>query len=155
MRMRAACPEISECLLEGLQGGLSAISLPSIIALNSAFCNDADPELIYAQSVMALGREGDILFAISTSGNAKNVYAACLVAKARGLTVIALTGEGEGRLRDISDICIRADESETFKVQELHLPIYHYICAKVEKRFFDYKNFNETRKTGGFRPYSL
>jgi len=119
-----------------LQCGLPAISLSSITALNSAFCNDVDPELIYAQAVMALGNKKDILIAISTSGNAKNVFAAAKVAKGFGLTVIGLTGINGGKLNEIADMCIRVPETETFKVQELHLPVYHYLCAAVENEFF-------------------
>lgn len=129
-------PLLEEELLEKLQFGLPAIALPSITALNSAFCNDVDPELIYAQSVMAMGKTGDVLIALSTSGNAKNVFAAAAVAKGLGLTVIALTGIGGGKLSEIADICIQVPETETFKVQELHLPIYHYLCAATEQAFF-------------------
>ena len=134
--MKANCPLIDDTTLSRLQGGLPAIALPSIAGLNSAFCNDVDPELIYAQSLMSLGNKGDILLALSTSGNSKNVYAATKIAKGLGLTVIGLSGKTGGKLKEISDICICAPETETFKIQELHLPIYHYICAKVEEHFF-------------------
>lgn len=123
-------------ILNKLQNGLPAIALPSIMALNSAFCNDVDPELIYAQSVMALGRNGDVLIAISTSGNANNVCAAAKVAKGLGLTVIGLSGKNDSKLSGIADICIRVPEVETFKVQELHLPVYHFLCAATEAHFF-------------------
>ena len=123
-------------MLKKLQCGLPAISLPSITALNSAFCNDVDPELIYAQSLFALGKKGDILIGLSTSGNAKNVNAAAEVARGLGITVIGMTGEKGGRLRENADICIRVPENETFKIQELHLPVYHYLCAEVEAHFF-------------------
>lgn len=135
-QMTNLSPLLDEETLSKLQSGLPAISLPSITALNSAFCNDVDPELIYAQSVMAMGKTGDVLIAISTSGNAKNVFAAAKVAKGLGLTVIGLTGKGGGKLSEISDICIRVPETETFKVQELHLPVYHYLCAATEEEFF-------------------
>lgn len=135
-QMTNLSPLLDEETLSKLQGGLPAISLPSLTALNSAFCNDVDPELIYAQSVMAMGKTGDVLIAISTSGNAKNVFAAAKVAKGLGLTVIGLTGKGGGNLSEISDICIRVPETETFKVQELHLPVYHYLCAATEEEFF-------------------
>lgn len=135
MKLRA--PFIEDELISKLQCGLPAISLPSMTALNSAFSNDVDPELIYAQSLMALGDEGDVLIAISTSGNSKNICAAAKVAKALGVTVIGLTGKEGGMLGSLSDVCICAPETETFKVQELHLPIYHYICAEVEAHFFD------------------
>ncbi len=134
--MKENFAEIDDEILNKLQWGLPAISLVSLNALNSAFCNDVDPELMYAQSVFGLGKSGDILIAMSTSGNAKNVAAAVKVARAMGLTVIAFTGKDGGVLRDISDICIIAPENETFKIQELHLPIYHYLCAEVEKHFF-------------------
>jgi len=135
-KMTSLSPLLEEETLRKLQGGLPAISLPSITALNSAFCNDVDPELIYAQSVMAMGKTGDVLIAMSTSGNAKNVFAAAMVAKGLGLTVIGLTGKGGGKLSEIADICIRVPETETFKVQELHLPVYHYLCAATEEEFF-------------------
>lgn len=135
-KMTSLSPLLEEETLSKLQGGLPAISLPSITALNSAFCNDVDPELIYAQSVMAMGKTGDVLIAMSTSGNAKNVFAAAMVAKGLGLTVIGLTGKGGGKLSEIAGICIRVPETETFKVQELHLPVYHYLCAATEEEFF-------------------
>ena len=129
--------ELDDELFAKLQGGLPAISLPSICALNSAFANDVDAELMYAQSVYALGKSGDVLIAISTSGNAKNVFLAAKVAKAIGMTVVALTGEGRGALGGIADIVIAVPERETYKVQELHLPVYHAICAEVEEYFFE------------------
>ena len=134
--MKTNCPTISEELLSSLQCGLPAISLPHVSALNSAFCNDVDPALIYAQSLFGLGRKGDILIGLSTSGNAKNVNAAAEVAKALGITVIGMTGAKGGKLYKNSDICIRVPENETFKIQELHLPVYHYLCAAVEEHFF-------------------
>ena len=134
--MKARCPEIASSVLDKLQMGLPAISLTSINALNSAFANDVDPELMFAQSVFALGKAEDVLIAISTSGNAKNVAEAARVARAIGMKVVALTGRDGGALKKLSDVCVIAPECETFKIQELHLPIYHYICAAVEKNFF-------------------
>lgn len=134
--MKANSHLADDIILSKLQGGLPAISLPSMTALNSAFCNDVDPELIYAQPLMALGSKDDILIAISTSGNSKNVFGAVRIAKALGVTVIGLTGGTGGKLKENADICICAPETETFKIQELHLPIYHYICAEVEAYFF-------------------
>lgn len=127
---------VDDGILSKLQAGLPAVSLPAITGLNSAFCNDVDPELIYAQSVLGLGKAGDILIALSTSGNAKNVAAAVSVAKSIGMTVIGMTGEKGGRLREMADIAVNVPERETFKVQELHLPVYHYLCAAVEAHFF-------------------
>ena len=134
--MMQNCPDIDTSVLESLQDALPAIPLTSLSALNSAFCNDVDPSLIYAQSVLALGKKGDVLIAMSTSGNSKNVFEAAKVAKALGLDVIALTGKSGGKLKGIADVCICAPETETYKIQELHLPIYHYICAEIEERFF-------------------
>ncbi len=130
------CPDIDVSHLDALQGALPAIDLTGFAALNTAFCNDVDPELIFAQSVLGLGQKGDILIGLSTSGNSKNVCAAAKVAKGLGMTVICLTGASGGKLNDIADICIKVPECETFKVQELHLPIYHYLCASVEEEFF-------------------
>lgn len=135
--MAEKCPTLEDTTLNKLQIGLPAISLCSITGLNTAFCNDVDPKLVYAQSVMGLGKAGDVLICISTSGNAKNVFAAAQVAKGLGLTVIGLTGSTGGKLASLADICIRVPETETFKVQELHLPVYHYLCATVETRFFE------------------
>lgn len=136
-QMKSNAPYLEDEILSKLQCGLPAVSLPSMTALNSAFCNDVDPELIYAQPLMALGNKNDILIAISTSGNSKNVYAAVKVAKALGLRVIGLTGASGGKLKGIADVCICAPEEETFKIQELHLPVYHYLCAETETRFFE------------------
>ncbi len=135
--MKALSASLDDELLSKLQGALPAISLSNISGLNSAFCNDVDPELIYAQSLVSLGSKGDILLALSTSGNSKNVLAAAKVAKGLGLTVIGLTGKTGGKLKDICDICICANETETFKIQELHLPIYHFLCAETEAHFFE------------------
>ena len=134
--MKANCPEIDDKYLSLLQRAVPAISLPSFTALNTAFCNDVEPELVFAQSLMGLGRKDDMLFCISTSGNSKNVVAAALTAKALGLKTIGLTGKTGGRLKNICDICICVPETETFKVQELHLPVYHYLCAGVEATIF-------------------
>lgn len=135
--MKKKCALADDELLNKLQVGLPAIALPSIMALNSAYCNDVSPELVYAQSLLSLARENDVLIAISTSGNSKNVFAAAKIAKALGIKVIGLTGKTGGKLKDIADICICAPETETFKIQELHLPIYHYICAETEDYFFN------------------
>ena len=134
--MQMACPELEPGLLDKLQGGLPAIPLTAMAALFTAFCNDVDPELVFAQQVLALGRTGDVLIGISTSGNAKNVAAAAKVAKGLGLTVIGLTGRNGGTLSELADICVCVPETETYKVQELHLPVYHCLCAAVEEHFF-------------------
>ena len=136
--MKSRCDLVDDELLSKLQGGLAAIAIPSITALNSAFCNDVDPELVYAQPIMSLAGKNDLLIGISTSGNSKNVFGAVKVAKALGIKVIGLTGKKGGKLKETADICICAPETETFKIQELHLPIYHYLCAAVEEHFFEF-----------------
>lgn len=134
--MKSRFPLLDNGVLLKLQGGLPAISLPAFTALNSAYCNDVDAELIYAQALLALAKPADILIAISTSGNSKNVAAAVAVAKGLGIKVIGLTGSNGGKLRAHADLCICVPEQETFKIQELHLPVYHCICAAVEAHFF-------------------
>ena len=134
--MKAKNPKLTDEVLSQLQMSLPAVSLTSFSGLNTAFCNDVNPELMYAQSVMGLGKSGDILLCISTSGNSKNCVAAANVAKGLGLTVIAMTGKNGGKLRETADVLIAVPETETYKVQELHLPIYHSLCYSVERHFF-------------------
>ncbi len=135
-QMLEIVPELSELGVEKLQQGLPAIALNSGAALTTAFANDCDPDLIYAQQVLGLGKKGDVFLGISTSGNAKNVYAAAAVAKSLGLVTVALSGKNGGRLKDICDISIVVNEDETYMIQELHLPVYHAMCATVEEHFF-------------------
>lgn len=127
---------IPEEIRSKLQGALPAISLPSQTSLLSAFCNDVDPAMMYAQLVYGYANESDILIGITTSGNSANVVNAAIVAKAKGARVIALTGAKDSKMSDISDVTIKAPETETYKVQEYHLPIYHHLCAETEKYFF-------------------
>lgn len=134
--MKKKCQDISDETLAKLQNALPAISLSSFSALNTAFSNDVDADLVFAQGVFGLGKVNDVLIAISTSGNSKNVVEAAKVAKAIGVKVIALTGKSGGVLKNLADITIAVPESETYKVQELHLPVYHSICAEIESHFF-------------------
>lgn len=129
-------PELDGIGLDKLQQGLPAIALNSGVALTTAFANDCDPDLIYAQQVLGYGKKGDVFLGISTSGNAKNVYAAAAVAKSLGLVTVALSGKDGGVLKDVCDISIIVDEDETYMIQELHLPVYHALCATVEEHFF-------------------
>ena len=119
-----------------LQQGLPAISLCTHSAAISAFANDVDPEYVFAQQVLAYGREGDILLAISTSGNAKNVNAAVKTAKAMGLLTIGLTGSVGGQLARNADLILAAPSAETNRIQEYHMMIYHLLCAAVEEELF-------------------
>ena len=121
---------------EKLQGSLPAISIPALTAALTASLNDLDPEFAYAQLLRGLAKEGDLLIAISTSGNAKNVLRAAELARAMGLNILSLTGEGGGALAGIATVALRAPEKETYLIQELHLPIYHCLCAEVERRIF-------------------
>lgn len=123
-------------IADKLQGGIKAIPLTSLSALGTAFSNDVDADLVYAQLVSVFGAKNDVFLGISTSGNAKNVCAAAEVARARGMKTFALTGMGGGRLAEICDCSIKVPECETFKIQELHLPVYHAICAQVEDIVF-------------------
>jgi D-sedoheptulose 7-phosphate isomerase len=119
-----------------LQGGLPAIPLTGFVSLGTAFANDVDPQLVFAQLVWVLGRPGDLLVGISTSGNARNVCAAMEVAKARGLVRVGLSGKTGGRLFSNCDLCIRAPAIETYLIQEFHLPIYHCLSLMLEDEFF-------------------
>lgn len=123
-------------LAKNLQGALPAIPLPQLTALVSAFGNDCDPKYVYAQLTWGLGRPGDALLALTTSGNSANVLHAADAAKARGMKIIGLTGATGGKLLAKCDACIRAPEKETFKIQEFHLPIYHCLCLMLEETFF-------------------
>lgn len=120
-----------------MQQGVAAIPLNCLDALLSAYANDVDADYCYAQLVGALGREGDVFMGLSTSGNAKNVTLAVLAAKELGLVTVGLTGAGGGKLAELCDLCIRVPETETFKIQELHLPVYHAICAQVEANLYE------------------
>lgn len=119
-----------------LSVGLPAISLHSQSALLTAFMNDEDPTLVFAQALYALGEKGDVLLAISTSGSSANIVAAAKTAKALGMCVITLTGQKECALDAVSDFAIHVGDTETYRVQELHLPVYHWLCAAVEEHFF-------------------
>ena len=125
-------------LAEKLQGGLPAIALTDHQALNTAYINDVANGglLTYAQQVYAYGKEGDVLLGISTSGNSKNVMYATVIARAMGIKVIGLTGAKGGTLATVADVSIKVPETETYMIQELHLPVYHCLCLMLEKRFF-------------------
>ena len=128
--------KIGQPWAEKLQMGLPAIDLTANNALIGAVANDQDGQLPYAQQVMAYAKPGDVLLGISTSGNAENVARAMIVAHALGATCIALTGRDGGKMRALADILLNVDETETYKVQEKHLPLYHQLCMRVEARIF-------------------
>lgn len=135
-RLISADSELGDVLTQKLQGALPAIALSSHSALTTALINDCEPQLCFAQLVYGYGREGDVFLGISTSGNSKNVLYAATVARAKGMKVVALTGEGDNKLAALADVCIKAPEKETHMVQELHLPIYHCLCLMLEETFF-------------------
>jgi D-sedoheptulose 7-phosphate isomerase len=129
-------PETGKMLAEKLQQGLPAISLTVHQSLITAIANDINGEVIYAQQVVGWGNTGDVLIGLSTSGNSQNVINAMIVAKAKGLTTIGITGETGGKMKEWSDILINVPERRTAYVQELHLPVYHAICMMVETEIF-------------------
>ena len=128
---------IGSMLADNLQGALPAIALDGHSALSTAYMNDCEPLMCFAQQVKGYGRESDVLLSISTSGNSKNVVYAAVTAKAKGMKVIGLTGQKESKLSAMADVCIRVPETETYKIQELHLPVYHSLCLMLEEEFFN------------------
>lgn len=134
--LMAINPELGAILVDKLQEALPAIALDGHVALTTAYMNDCDPLLCFAQQVQGYGCQGDVLLAISTSGNSKNVLYAATVAKAKGLKVIALTGAKESGLSALADVCVRVPQIETYMIQELHLPVYHWLCLKLEETFW-------------------
>ena len=129
-------PQDGKVLAEKLQGALPAIALDGHVALTTAYMNDCEPLLCFAQQVNGYGREGDAFLGISTSGNSKNVVYAAITAKAKGMKVIALTGAKDSRLSALADVTIQVPETETYIIQELHLPVYHALCLMLEAHFF-------------------
>ena len=128
--------ELGSVLAENLQGALPAIALDGHPALSTAYMNDCEPLLCFAQQVNGYGKLGDVFLGISTSGNSKNVLYAATTAHVKGMKVIGLTGAKDSKLKDMSDVCIKAPQTETYMIQELHLPIYHCLCLMLEDKFF-------------------
>ena len=135
-RLVAENQELGSALAENLQGALPAIALDGHPALSTAYMNDCEPLLRFAQQVNGYGKSGDVFLGSSTSGNSKNVLFAATTAHAKGMKVIGLTGAKDSKLKDMSDVCIKAPQTETYMIQELHLPIYHCLCLMLEDRFF-------------------
>ena len=128
--------DLGMTLVENLQGALPAIALDGHPALSTAYMNDCEPLLCFAQQVNGYGVEGDVFLGISTSGNSKNILYAAVTAHAKGMKVIGLTGAKDSKLETLSEVCIKAPQTETYMIQELHLPIYHCLCLMLEDRFF-------------------
>lgn len=129
-------PETGKMLAEKLQQGLPAISLTVHQSLITAIANDISGEVIYAQQLVGWGNKGDVLIGLSTSGNSQNVIDAMIVARAKGMKTIGMTGETGGKMREWSDVLLNVPQRRTAYVQELHLPVYHAICMMVEKEMF-------------------
>lgn len=137
--LKAIDPDLGQVLADNLQGALPAICLTGHSSLTTAFMNDANADLVFAQQVNGYGKPGDVFLGISTSGNSKNVLYAAVNAKAKGLKVIGLIGARESKLMKYADVCIRVPETETYKIQEYHLPVYHCLCLMLEENFFGEK----------------
>ena len=136
MQLEQSAGPAGQAIASRLQGTLAAISLPSQVSLITAIANDLDYDMIFAQQVYGLGRAGDVLLAISTSGKSKNVSNAVLVAKAFGLKSIALTGRAGGDLAPLADVAIKVPSDNVAEIQELHLPVYHWLSTELEETFF-------------------
>ena len=123
-------------LADNLEDGLPCIALNSHIGFVTAFCNDVDPNLFYAQQLYAQARKGDLFLGISTSGNAKNIYYAMLAARVKGVRSVLLTGNKHGKCEKLAELVVSVPAGEPYLVQEYHLPIYHAMCALVEEHFY-------------------
>ena len=130
----SAGTEAGGYIADRLQGGIPAIPLSSLVSAGTAFANDVAPDLAFAQLVYALGKTGDLLIALSTSGNSANIVNAALTARTVGMRVVAFTGSGGGRLAGIADALLNVPSRDTYRAQEFHLPVYHYLCARIEER---------------------
>lgn len=134
--LKSVDEELGTVLAENLQDALPAIALDGHSALTTAYMNDCEPLLCFAQQVNGFGKPEDVFLGISTSGNSKNILYAATVAKANGMKVIGLTGAKDSKLMKYADVCVKATNTETYMIQELHLPIYHCWCLMLEDKFF-------------------
>ncbi|OGV53482.1 MAG: hypothetical protein A2X45_24425 [Lentisphaerae bacterium GWF2_50_93] len=128
-----------EKICDGLEDGVKSIALNSNPAFVTAFSNDSSPFMVYAQQLHVLGKKGDVLIGLSSSGNAVNVLNALKVAKIKGIKSILMTGSGEGKCVKLADCCIKVPSDKTYVIQEYHLPIYHALCAMIEEHFYGSK----------------
>lgn len=135
-KLKATDKELGGVLAVNLQGALPAIALDGHFALSTAYMNDCEPALCFAQQVNGFGNENDVFVGISTSGNSLNVMYAATVARAKGMKVIGLTGSKDSKLSAFADVCVQVPNTETYMVQEYHLPIYHCLCLMLEDKFF-------------------
>lgn len=135
-KLKAVDPVRGAELSENLERSLPAIPLVDHESVITAYMNDANAKGVFAQQLLGYGKENDVFLAISTSGKSENILCAAVTAKALNLKVLSLTGAGESPLQQLSDVCIRVPETETYKIQEMHLPVYHSLCMVLEKEFF-------------------
>ena len=135
-KLTAVDKKMGKVLSDNLQGALPAIAVTGHVGLSTAYLNDCNPLLSFAQQVNGYGNAGDVFFGISTSGNSENILYALVTAKAKDMKTVGLSGRDGGKMRELCDAIIIAPETETFKIQELHLPIYHALCLMLEVRFF-------------------
>ena len=135
-KLKAIDPVRGADLAKNLERGLMAIPLVAHEALSTAYINDVDGLGVFAQQLFGFGRSGDVFLGISTSGNSKNVMSATVVARALGIKVIGLTGAKGGELASVADVAVKVPETETYMIQELHLPVYHCWCLMLEDKFF-------------------
>jgi phosphoheptose isomerase len=136
-RLAAISGESAAELVKILQGAVPAIALGSNGALTTAVANDLSFDAVFAQQVYGLGRPGDVLLAISTTGNSRSVVFAAYVARLREMSVIVLTGRDGGELAQVADVAIRVPADRVYEVQELHLPVYHTLALALEQELFD------------------
>lgn len=135
-KLKAGFPDDADYYIDNLQGAIPTISLVNEVGLMTAYSNDKCADLVFAQQVLGHGKGGDVLIAISTSGNSSNVLHAARIAKALGLSIISLTGESGGKMKELSDVLLNVPATITYQIQELHLPIYHALCLAVEVEMF-------------------
>ena len=135
-KLKSVDKDFGEVLADNLQGALPSIAVTGHVGLSTAYLNDCNPLLSFAQQVNGFGREGDVFLGISTSGNSENILYALVTAKAKGMKTIGLSGRDGGKMKEFCDEIIIVPEKETFKIQELHLPVYHALCLMLEERFF-------------------
>ena len=135
-KLKSIDPVLGADLSRNLERSLMAIPLVAHEALTTAYINDVDGMGVFAQQLFGFGRPGDVFLGISTSGNSKNIMAATVVARALGIKVIGLTGAKGGALASVADVAVKVPETETYRIQEMHLPVYHCWCLMLEDRFF-------------------
>ena len=135
-KLKTVDEKLGTVLADNLQGALPSIAVTGHVGLSTAYLNDCNPLLSFAQQVNGFGREGDVFLGISTSGNSENILYALVTAKAKGMKTIGLSGRDGGKMKEFCDEIIIFPEKETFKIQELHLPVYHALCLMLEERFF-------------------